>query len=82
MVANEALILDVPVITTNYPSAMTLVQCGHNGIICDMSEEGLHFALKQFFLDAGYQKRLKEGAKDFTYDNTDIIKAFLNMIKF
>lgn len=80
MVANEAFILDVPVITTNYPSASTLVEHNVNGIICDMSVEGLYLAIKQFLTDVKYQNQLKKGARDFKYNSTEIVDTFLGMI--
>lgn len=41
MVANEALLLGKPVITTNYESALEVVENGVNGLICEMSVDGI-----------------------------------------
>ncbi len=78
MVANEALILGVPVITTNYPSAKTLIDDGKNGIICDMSEAGLYNALSDYFTNEALQRKLKEEASSFHYDSDCIVETVLS----
>ncbi len=72
MVANEALILDVPVITTNYPSAVALIDDGRNGIICENSVEGIYTTLEHFISNKELQNVLKQGAKSFKY-NSDMV---------
>lgn len=79
MVANEALILDVPVITTDYPSAKTLVIHERNGLICTTSANGLYTALKDFFTDESLKMKLKHGAMDYEYDSNSIVKKVLDM---
>lgn len=79
MVANEALILDVPVITTDYPSAQTLIKHGDNGLICNTTVDGIFTALREFFSDEHLRVHLKQGAQIFEYDNTTIGKKVLDL---
>lgn len=79
MVANEALILDVPVITTDYPSAKTLIKHGINGLICNTTVDGIYAALKEFFSNENLRVHLIQGAQMFEYDNAEIGKKVLTL---
>lgn len=79
MVANEALILNVPVITTDYPSAKTLINHNTNGLICENSTEGIACALYAFFTEKTLKDALKTGAKEFTYDTQSILERIFSL---
>ena len=81
MVANEALILDTPVITTNYPTAYTLIDDRVNGIICDNSCASLTDALLEFIDDKPFAESLRYSAHNFMYDNNSIFCAFRELIE-
>jgi glycosyltransferase involved in cell wall biosynthesis len=80
MVANEALILDTPVITTNYPTAYTLIDDRVNGIICDNSCASLKESLLKYIDDDVFADSLKLGAKNFTYNNNNIFNSLKDLI--
>ena len=73
MVANEALVLGVPVITTNYPSAYDIVSDNVNGIICKNSIQSLYETLNMLFYKPELLEKLKKNASDFIYDNEKIL---------
>ena len=73
MVANEALILDVPVITTKYPSAATVITNGENGAICENSSAALTDAIISVITDTEEYARLKAGAEAFEYNSARVV---------
>lgn len=81
MVANEALILHKPVITTNYPSAKEVVKHGKNGLICENSVDGLYQAMATFLQDVVLRKKLMENALCFEYSNAKIAAQFMALLK-
>ena len=80
MVANEALILDVPVITTDYDSAHEVVSHGINGIICKKNAESLGNAIRALLNDPMAWETLKQGARAFQYDNERILRTAIDLI--
>ena len=73
MVANEALTLGVPVITTDYHSAKSVVTETVDGLICDNSAGGVLQALLDVFSSTEMLNHLKSGAKAFHYDNDNVL---------
>lgn len=80
MVANEALVLGVPVITTNYDSAYEVVKDGENGLICKNSVDSVYDAIKSLFVDGKFRNKLKDNTKSFTYDNNKIVNQTIELI--
>ena len=81
MVANEALILGTPVITTNYPTAYTLINDRYNGLICDNSIESLTNALVEYIDNETFAATLKRGASTFVYNDRKVIDEVIKLIK-
>jgi len=75
MVANEALILDKPVISTEFASVREVIKDGENGMIVQQTPEAIAEALKEFMCDAQLRQRLQDGAKAFCYNNDDVLAA-------
>lgn len=75
MVANEALILDKPVISTEFASVREVITDGENGMIVPQTPEAIAQALEQFMSDTQLRQRLQEGAKDFHYNNDAVLAA-------
>ena len=69
MVANEALILDKPVISTEFASVREVVQEGENGAIVSQTPEAIAEALERFMNDTQYRQVLQDGAGRFCYSN-------------
>ncbi len=74
MVANEAFILNKPVISTLYPSTGEVINDGENGVICENSEEGIFSAMKEYAEDSALRDKLSKNLIDFQYDNNSIIQ--------
>lgn len=80
MVANEALILGTPVITTNYQTAYTLIKDNVNGMICENSCDSITNAILKYIEDDAFANNLKCGAEAFEYDNNSIIKSIRELM--
>lgn len=80
MVANEALILGVPVVTTNYDSAYEVIQNGENGLICENSSEALYSAVKELLSNKELMLKLKKNAMAFSYDNQTVLNETVKLI--
>lgn len=81
MVANEALILGTPVISTGYESACEVVIHMVNGLICDNSSQGIYDACKTVLQNPELYKRIKNSAATFKYSNDEIKKQVIEMIR-
>ena len=75
MVANEALILDKPVISTEFASVREVVKDGENGMIVPQLPDAIAQALERFMTDDVLRTALKIGACDFQYSNEEEIAA-------
>ncbi len=75
MVANEALILDKPVISTEFASVREVVKEGENGMIVPQTPEAIASALERFMTDEAFRHTLQAGAKAFRYDNDAVLTA-------
>lgn len=73
MVANEALILNKPVISTSFESAKEVVLDKKNGLICDMNPESIADACAKLILDKNFLSKLRSEASQFQYENDTII---------
>lgn len=75
MVANEALILDVPVISTEFSSVREVIHDQENGMIVEHNEDNIADALARFMTDPDCRHSLCQGARDFIYSNALEIAA-------
>lgn len=80
MVANEALVLGVPVVSTNYDSAYEVIQNGENGLICENSSEALYSAVKELLANKELMLKLKKNAMAFSYDNQTVLNETVKLI--
>ena len=81
MVANEALIIGKPVISTNFESASEVITDNVNGMICEMSPESIAGKLEEVLNDEQLLTFLKKNAESFQYDNDSIIRQFYKIIQ-
>lgn len=79
MVANESLILGVPVVMTGFESASEVVHHGVNGLICDNCTEGVLVEVRNLIKDEAQYNTLRCGAGTFHYDNNEIKKQVVDM---
>lgn len=78
MVLNEAKILQIPVVTTDYSSSFEFIDDGKNGLIRSIDEmvEGL----SQLMGDKALYQKIKENLSNFKYPNDDIMSKLENEI--
>lgn len=67
MVRIEALLLGLPVITTNVANTENMIN-ETKGVIVDNSVDGIYNGLKQVLEDEEFVNKLKENVKDYSYD--------------
>lgn len=80
MVAKEALILGKPVISTDYESASEIICHKGNGLICEMSSQGIYEAASHFLHSAELRERLCQNAKRTKYDDKQIVDQVMRLI--
>lgn len=80
MSINEALILGIPIVTTDFPSSREVVLDGYNGLIVSNNATGVYKGIKEYIENKFLQKKLSDGAKEFTYDNKRIVNKIGELI--
>ncbi|MFC4320713.1 glycosyltransferase [Litchfieldia salsa] len=76
----EAKILGKPIIITNYPTAKSQLKDGNEGIICDLSVEGIAAAIERIMKNQELSLRLVNNIKEFDYSNVDELKKLYKII--
>ena len=66
----EAQILGMPVLITNYPTAKSQIKDGYDGLICELSVEGIAKSIEDLFKNKNKLKILKENCKSSNYSNS------------
>lgn len=80
MVANEALILDTPVLSTEFASVREVITDGENGMIVAQSEDAITDAILSFVGNESLRATLAEGASDFRYSNERELSALTALL--
>ena len=80
MVANEALILDTPVLSTEFASVREVIKDGANGMIVAQSEDAIAEAILSFVGDEVLRATLAKGAADFRYSNEGELAAITALL--
>ena len=80
MVANEALILGKPVISTNFESATEVIVHEKNGLICEMDPKQIAIACQNVIENKSLFENLKREAGKFEYRNEEIVKKVIQII--
>lgn len=65
----EAQILNKPVLITNYPTAKSQVKDGYDGLICELSVEGIARGIEDLFNNKNKLKTLEDNCKSSDYSN-------------
>ena len=77
-VLNEAKILGVPVVTTNYGSATEFITNGINGIITPI--ENITNSIYDLITDQDKYNAIKDNLSQFKYDNSEIGRQLVNEV--
>ena len=80
MVANEALILDTPVISTKFASVYEVIRPDVNGTVVSQDEDALFEAISTFLSDASLRGRWLYGARAFKYDNDQELESLRTIL--
>jgi glycosyltransferase involved in cell wall biosynthesis len=65
----EAKILGKPILITNYPTAGSQLEDGLEGLICDLSVEGIAEGIENLYRNAGLRQTLIHNLKSRNYSN-------------
>ncbi|MGM7721168.1 glycosyltransferase [Metabacillus sp. Hm71] len=76
----EAKILKKPIIITDYPTAKSQLIDGVEGIICDLSVEGISKEIKKLVENKSQRDRLIENLYKFDYSNTEELSKLYQLI--
>ncbi|MGI6727978.1 MAG: glycosyltransferase [Anaerovoracaceae bacterium] len=80
MVFDEAKYLGVPILTTNITSAEEMVAKYLAGWVCENSEEGIYYSLKNIIDNREELNKVKRQLKELSYNNKIPIEQFENLI--
>ena len=80
MVANEALILDTPVVSTEFASVREVIRDGENGIIVNQKADAIFEALNFVLTNEQVRMNLYRAAHEFEYDNQTIIDQITSLM--
>ena len=67
---DEALILEKPIVLTNYPTAKDQIQNNKNGLICDISIEGVFNAVESLIQNKKLKQSLVDNLKGYEISTT------------
>lgn len=76
----EAQILSKPVLITNYSTAQSQVNDGYDGLICELSIEGIADGIERVYKDIELRKQLALNCKVANYHNSDELEKLYQLI--
>lgn len=77
----EARCFNLPIITTDIPTAEEFVKDGVNGYITKLSSRGLYMAIKKIFSDSKEYERIRDNSKDLMKNKKSQISMLDNLLK-
>lgn len=78
---DEAMLLEKPIILTNYPTAKDQIENGINGLICDSSVDGIVKAVSKLINDIEYRSKITQNLKGFDLPVKDSTNVFYKIIE-
>ena len=83
MVLSESLILDTPVITTDFPAAKEFVKQQNNGIITENATKSLYSALEHVFINDKLLTEFKENCQQNKIKQSGkALNEFYNLLEY
>jgi len=76
----EAQILSKPVLITNYPTAKSQVQNEVDGLICELSSEGIANGILKLYKDHQLRERLINNCKNTDYHNSGVLEKLYSLV--
>ncbi|MFD1359137.1 glycosyltransferase [Fictibacillus halophilus] len=77
----EAQILSKPVLVTNYPTAKSQVRNGFDGLICELSIEGIADGIEKFYKDDELTKVFAANCKKSNYKNNEELNKLYSLMR-
>ncbi|MDR6878660.1 glycosyltransferase [Bacillus sp. 3255] len=76
----EAKILGKPILITNYTTAKSQVDDGYDGVICDLTVEGIAAGIEKLYVKHELRMQLINHIKNLDYSNTDELDKLYGVI--
>ena len=76
----EAKILGKPIMITNYPSSKSQIEDGVEGIICDLSAEGLAEGIQNLYCNENIRHKLSQNVLNENYSNSNELEKLYEII--
>ncbi|SDQ09664.1 glycosyltransferase [Virgibacillus salinus] len=76
----EAQILGKPVLITNYPTARSQVNDGVDGMICDLSADGIADGIETLYSDKALRDRLAANCSNINFHNSKELEKLYELI--
>jgi glycosyltransferase involved in cell wall biosynthesis len=76
----EAKILGKPILITNYPTAMSQVENEVDGVICDLSIDGLTEGIKRLYKKQDLRNKLISNLKDREFNNREELNKLYSLL--
>ncbi|PEL07030.1 glycosyltransferase [Bacillus sp. AFS017336] len=76
----EAQILSKPVLITNYPTAGSQVQDGFDGLICELSVNGIADGIEKLYLDYQLREQLTKNCNCTAFSNLNELNKLYSLI--
>lgn len=80
MTVYEALVLQTPVLVTEYKAAHEQIGHGYNGIVVDNSDEGVYMGLKNLVTKPQLIETMKKNLTEDSFDNSKSLEQFYQVI--
>lgn len=81
VVIDEAKILGIPVITTDYLTATDAVEHEKTGLICSMTPEAIALAIIRLYTDKHLYKHIRQKLSETDFSNTEEITKYIAAIE-
>lgn len=78
---NEAKILEKPILITNYPTAKSQINNLTDGVICDLSVEGIVEGIKKLYKDRGLREELSRNCRSIKFSNKHLLMKLYKLME-
>lgn len=77
----EAKVLGKPILITNYPTSRSQVENGRDGLICELSPEGLAEGIEKLYNNPNLRKELGQTCKNRSYSNRHALQHLYKIMQ-
>lgn len=81
VVIDEAKILAKPIVATAYPTVRDQIRNANEGVIVELSVDGIYKGLKEMVFDKTKQKEISNYLENHEYGNQTEIKKYIKLIE-